>query len=116
MRYSNRLSKWMLAAGMLLASASALPAQDGRNNGYGDRAGVRSDFATRYDSRDTRRDYRAADRLRDQIARDRARLADDYRNRRHWAIDRDRAMLMRHQRELDALLRDFGRDRDWSRR
>ena len=68
MRYSNRLSKWMLAAGMLLASASALPAQDGRNNGYGDRAGVRSDFATRYDSRDTRRDYRAADRLRDQIA------------------------------------------------
>jgi len=112
MRYTNRITKWMLAAGMLLAIAPAVPAQDWRNNGYGDRAGVRSDFV----ARDSGRDNRAADRLRDQIARDRARLSDDYRLRRHWAIDRDRAALARHQRELNALLRDFNRGRDWDRR
>jgi hypothetical protein len=113
MRNSNRFSKWMLAAGLALASASVMPAQDWRNGGYGDRAGVRSDF--RNDFREDRRENRAADRLRDQIARDRARLADDYRLRRHWAVDRDRATLARHQRELDALLRDFNRGRDYRR-
>jgi hypothetical protein len=114
MRNSNRFSKWMLAAGLALASASALPAQDWRNGGYGG-AGGRPDYS-RNDFRETRGDYRAVDRMRDQVARDRARLADDYRLRRHWAIDRDRATLARHQRELDALLRDFNRSRDWNRR
>ena len=116
MRYSKSFSKWMLAAGILLASASALPAQDWRNNGDGDRGGVRSNHNPGYDSRDSRQDYRAVERLRKQIAMDRSRVAEDYRFRRGWAIDRDRAALRRHERELEALTRDYGRDRDAYRR
>ena len=106
MRYSNRISKWMLAAGMMLAGAAALPAADWRDSSYREQPAVRADY------REVRRGYAAVDRLRDQIGVDRARLADDYRHGRRWAVDRDRAELNRHQRALDALLRDLRHDRD----
>lgn len=82
MRYAN-LSKWMLAAGMALAGASALPAADWR-------------------------DVRIA-RQRDLVAADRARLDDDYRCGRRWAVSRDSAALSRDRRTLDAMVRDLHR-------
>ena len=96
MRYS-KLSKWMVAAGMALAGASVLPAADWRD--------------TRSDYRDIRRDERAINRQRDLVAADRARLDDDYRCGRRWAVDRDRATLSRDRRTLDAMVRDLRHDR-----
>ena len=94
MRYS-KLSKWMLAAGLALAGASALPAADWRD--------------TRSDYRDIRRDEAAIARQRDLVAADHARL-DDYRCGRRWAVDRDRATLNSDRRTLDAMVRDVRRD------
>ena len=62
MRYSNRISKWMLAAGIALAGASALPAADWRDSSYREQPAVRADY------REVSRNYSAVDRLRDQIA------------------------------------------------
>jgi hypothetical protein len=95
MRYLN-LSKWTLAAGMALASASALPAADWRD--------VRSGY------RDTRRDEAGIARQRDRVAADRARLYEDYRRGRRGAVDRDRAALNRDQHILDAMIRDIRHD------
>lgn len=100
---SNSITKFVLVAGMALAGASALPAQDWRY-------------------RDMGRDYRTADRIRDDMARDRARLYEDMRSGRRWAVERDRADLYRDQRALEAVRADFRRDywrrnsRDYDRR
>jgi hypothetical protein len=95
MRYSN-LSKWMLGAGMALAGASVLPAADW------------TDVRTNY--RDVRRDEVAIARQRDLVAADRARLDDDYRCGRRWAVSRDSATLSRDRRTLDAMVRDLRHD------
>jgi hypothetical protein len=94
----------MLAAGMALAGASALPAADWRDTYRG--TDVRSDY------RDIRRDEVAIDRLREVVAADRARLDEDYRCGRRWAVGRDSAALNRDQRTLEARMRDIRSDRN----
>lgn len=88
-----RITKWFatfaLAAGMVVMGAPAASAQDWR---------------------DLRHDYNRVDRLRDLIARDRARLANDYRRGDRWAAMRDREALARHQAELRMMLRETRRD------
>ena len=47
--------------------------------------------------------------MRAEIAADRARLNEDIRHGRQWAVRRDRDELARDQRTLDALLRNNNR-------
>lgn len=92
MRYTKYLAGFALALGMLATTASA------------------------EDRRDLRRDYRRADAMRDDIARDRARLNEDIRCGRQAAAARDAADLARDQRALQYQMRDIHRDqyyRDW---
>ena len=91
MRYTKHFAGFALAAGMLLSGATALPAADWRDSDRG-----RQEF---------RRDDRQADRLRADIARDRARLDEDLRCRRYAAAQRDRADLARDERALDRFRR-----------
>jgi hypothetical protein len=96
MRYTKWFAGLALAIGMGFAGAPALSAAQP----YGYRQEVRSDYS------------RIA-RLRDEIAADRARLNDDIRHGRQWAVRRDREELQRDQHALDALLRNNNRyDRD----
>jgi hypothetical protein len=84
-----------LATGMLFAGASTASAQEWR---------------------DLRHDYRRVDAMRDDIARDRARLNEDIRCGRQAAAARDAADLARDQRALNYQVRDIRRDeyrRDW---
>ena len=91
MRY-NRLFAWCaLAVGMALPGASVLSAAD-------------------WNRRDFRSDYTRVDRMRDDIARDRARLNEDIRCNRRGAAAADARDLARDQRALDAQYRDIQRD------
>src|SRR3954466_10143579 len=89
MRYTKWFASFALMAGMAVMGATAASAQD---------------------YRDVRHDYNRVERLRDTIARDRARLAADMRHGNRWAISRDRATLDRHEAELRAMLRETRRD------
>jgi len=65
-------------------------------------------------ARDIDHDYARVDRMRSDIARDRARLNEDIRCGRTAAASRDAADLARDQRALDAQYRDIRHDRrDW---
>ena len=88
-----------LFAGLLLAAVMALPA-------------TAQDWGYRHEQyRDLRRDYARVERLRADIARDRARLDEDIRCGRSRAASRDAADLARDQRALEAQLRDIHHDR-----
>jgi len=89
MRYTKWIASFALAAGMAVMGSTAASAQDWR---------------------DVRHDYNRVDRLRDTIARDRARLAADMRRGDRWAVSRDRAALERHETELRVMLRETRRD------
>jgi hypothetical protein len=95
MRYTKWFASIALAAGMAVMGTSAASAQDWR---------------------DVRHDYNRVDRLRDIVARDRARLAADLRRGDRWAAARSRATLERHEAELRAQMRETRRDtRDFNR-
>src|SRR5215208_4473942 len=89
MRYTKWFASFALAAGMAVMGAPAASAQDWR---------------------DLRHDYNRVERLRDTLARDRARLAADVRRGDRRAIARDRGMLDRHEDELRLMLREPRRD------
>ncbi len=55
------------------------------------------------------RDGGAIERLRNQIARERAELVRDERGHRWNEVNRDRMQIARHQRELRELTRGRGR-------
>jgi len=84
-----RKTKWFaslaLAAGMMVAGTSAASAQDWR---------------------DVRHDYNRVETLRNTVARDRARLAQDTRFGNRRQVARDRETLDRHEAELRAAMRD----------
>jgi len=92
-----RRSNWMVKA--VIGAALAAPSM----------------FAA--DRWDVARDYRRVDAMRDDIARDRARLNEDIRCGRQAAAARDAADLARDQRALAAQERDIRHDRregrDW---
>src|ERR1043166_5160401 len=90
MRYTKWFASIALAAGMAVAGTTAASAQDWR---------------------DTRHEYNRAESLRAAVARDRARLAEDYRNGSRWEIRRDRSELERHESELRSLYRESRYDR-----
>ena len=89
MRYTKWFASLALAAGMAVMGTTAASAQDWRDN---------------------RHDYNRVERLRDTIARDRARLAADLRRGNRREISRDRAALERHEIELRVMLRETRRD------
>ena len=91
MRYSKWLAGFALALGMALPGASALSAAD--------------------PYWDMRHDSFKVDRLRSEIARDRARLNEDIRRHRYQAAAQDRRELARDERALEAALRDIRHDR-----
>lgn len=64
-----------------------------------------------WDRRDLRNDYGRVERLRMEVARERARLNEDLRCGRRWAVENDRRELMRDERELSMLERDAAYDR-----
>jgi hypothetical protein len=84
-----RKTKWFasvaLAAGMMVAGTSAASAQDWR---------------------DVRHDNNRVESLRNVVARDRARLAEDMRHGNRRDISRDRDVLARHEADLRAAMRD----------
>jgi len=88
MRYTRHFASIALAVGMLLAGASVVSAADWRDSYQGGR-------------REFRGDYGRVERMRANIARDRARLEEDMRWRRWDRVRRDRADLARDERELD---------------
>ena len=92
MRYTKHLPGLALAAGMLLPAT--VSAQDWR-----------------YDNRDIHRDYNRVDRLRADMAADRARLNEDLRCGRTGAAEHEAHDLARDRRALDAQLRDICHDR-----
>jgi hypothetical protein len=95
MRYTKWFASFALAAGMAVMGAPAASAQS---------------------SREVRHDLNRVERLRDLVARDRARLAADLRRGDRWAAARSRTMLQRHEVELRAMLRETRRDvRDYNR-
>ena len=97
MRYTKMFGWLVLAAGMAFPAV----AQEGYwrwRDTYNDR-------------RDLHYDYARVNRMRADIARDRARMDEDIRCGREAAAARDAADLARDQRALDAQLRDIRRDR-----
>ncbi len=89
-----RYTRWIAGLALSLGMAASGMAQD------------------RYwDNRDLRHDYARIERLRADIARDRARMDENIRCGRERAAAKDAGELARHQRELDALTRDAYRDR-----
>jgi hypothetical protein len=91
MRYTKWFASIAVAAGMAVAGTTAASAQDWR---------------------DTRHENNRAEWLRSAVARDRARLAEDYRHGNRREIARDRAELDRHEAELRAQYRNSRYDRD----
>ena len=89
MRYTKWFASFAIAVGMAVAGTTAASAQDWR---------------------DLRHDYNRMDRLRDDIARDRARLNEDIRCGRSQAAARDAADLARDQGILEAQRRDIRQD------
>jgi hypothetical protein len=105
-----RNRKWLaglaLVAGM--AGAPALSAAEPYwQNGRDSRNDYRSDY------RDLARDYSRIDRLRADIARDRARLDEDIRCGRTREARRDAEDLARDQRMLNAMRREVRYDRGY---
>ena len=96
MRYAKHFSVLALGLGMALSGASNLSAQELRDRYF--------------DRQDLHHDYNRVDRMRADIARDRARLNEDIRRGRQAAASRDAADLARDQRALDAQLRDIRHD------
>jgi hypothetical protein len=95
MRYSKLFAWCALAVGMAAPGASTLAAAD------------------RWDTyRDLHRDYGRVDRMRDDIARDRARLNEDIRCGRRAAAGADARDLARDQQALNSQIRDIQRDRN----
>jgi hypothetical protein len=92
MRYSKLFAGLALALGMAL-SGTILSAAEWQ------------------DSRHINRDYAKVQHLRYQIALDRQRLNEDNRCGRYRAAAEDASSLSRHQRALDAQLRDIRRDK-----
>jgi hypothetical protein len=101
MRYTKWLASLAMAAGVALTGTAAASAQEWRD-GAADRY---------YDRQDLRGDYARVERMRADIARDRARLDEDIRCGRDRQAARDAADLARDQRALDAQLRDIHHDR-----
>ena len=99
MRYTKWFASIALVAGMAVAGTTAASAQDWR---------------------DSRHEYNRVDRLASAVARDRARLNDDYRHGDRRDIARDRARLERDEAALRAQSRDtrydrgYGSDRGYS--
>jgi hypothetical protein len=111
MRHSKLFATFTMAAGLAVLGAPTLAAQDWRYGyGYAQRQDMRED------SRDLNRDYNRVDRMRADIARDRARLDDDIRWGRSAAASHDAADLARDQRALEAQMRDIRHDRTDLRR
>jgi hypothetical protein len=114
MKHSKLFATFTMAAGLAALGAPTLAAQDWRY-GYARQQDMRED------SRDLNRDYNRVDRMRADIARDRARMDEDIRCGRSAAASRDAADLARDQRALDAQMRDIRHDqtdlrrdyRDW---
>ncbi|MBZ5622104.1 MAG: hypothetical protein LAQ69_25755 [Acidobacteriia bacterium] len=99
-----RFFAWLtLAAGMAAASASTLSAQDWHDI-HRDRQDLRLDY------RDIDHDYDRVNRLRADIAGDRARLDEDIRCGRSRAAARDAQDLARDQRALAGESRDIRHD------
>jgi hypothetical protein len=96
MRYIKYFAGFALAVGLLAAGTSTASAQEWRE---------------RYQRQDMRQDYRRLDAMRDDIARDRARLNEDIRCGRQAAAARDAADLARDQRALRYQERDIRNDR-----
>ena len=97
----NKLfARCALAVGLMALPGASLLSAAGWDNG-----------------RDLRHDYGRVDRLRDDIARDRARLNEDIRCGRQAAAAADARDLARDQRALDVQYRDIRSDRyerrDW---
>jgi len=90
MRYTKWFASIALAAGMAVAGTTAASAQDWR---------------------DARHENNGSDWLRSAVARDRARLAEDYRRGNRRNITRDRAELERHEAQLRAQYRGNRDDR-----
>lgn len=104
MRYTKWFAGLALAVGLGFTGAPALSAAEpyGRD-AYRDRQELRSDNSRIF-------------RLRAEIAADRAKLIEDIRRGRQWAVRRDREELARDQRRLDFLLRETRDDWNDSRR
>jgi hypothetical protein len=97
---------------LALAAATVLPvaAQDSYSRPYYN--GNADAYAENHElRRDMRHDWRRVQRMRDHIARDRARLDEDIRCGRDAAAARDARDLARDQQALDYQLRDIQRDR-----
>jgi len=94
----NKLfARCALAVGLMALPGASLLSAAGWDNG-----------------RDLRQDYARVDRLRDNIARDRARMNEDIRCGRRAAAAADSRDLARDQRALDSQYRDIRHDRyDW---
>ncbi len=104
MTRTNIFGTLALAAALLAPGAATLSAQDWRGDwgGY-----YRGDYRA---DRHIDRDYDRIERMRADIARDRARLDEDIRCGRERAARHDAADLARDQRRLEAMLRDVHRD------
>jgi hypothetical protein len=89
MRYTKWFASLALAGGMAVATTGAASAQDWRH---------------------VDNDYARIERMRNDIARDRARLDEDIRCGRQQAAARDAADLARDQRVLNAQRRDVHTD------
>jgi hypothetical protein len=103
MKRSKLITTLAMGIGLLAPGAATLSAQDW-GHGYGNGYGYRHDLD---------RDYGRVDRMRADIAHDRARLNEDIRCGRQEAAARDAADLARDQRALDAQWRDIRHDRYW---
>ena len=103
MRYSKLFATLTMAGCLAATGVTTVAAQDWRY-GYSPRQDMRED------SRDLNRDYSRVDRMRADIARDRARLDEDIRCGLSAAALRDAADLARDQRALDAQVRDIRHD------
>jgi hypothetical protein len=101
----SKLFVWFaLAAGAALPGASTLSAQDWRVM-FQNNHDVRSDY------RDIAGDRKKLDRMRADVARDRARLNEAIRRGRTAEAARIAADMARDQRALDAQMRDIQHDR-----
>ena len=105
MKYTKYFAGFALAVGLLAAGTNTASAQQ-----WHDRSYARQDY--RQDVRqDLRRDYRRVAEMRERVARDRARLAEDIRCGNRTAAYRDRMELARDERALEFQLRDIRHDR-----
>jgi hypothetical protein len=91
MQFTKWFASLAVVAGMSVAGTGVASAQD-------------------WHDRDLRHDYYRADRMRDDMARDRVRLNEDIRWGRSGAAARDAADMARDRRALEAQRRDIRRD------